>query len=295
MAQCTVKGLRCSTCERMSRSRSHRPSRIPTDGERFNEELLVDLCDLVDVRGNRYWWFVAVDQHTDCTVIAPCASHESQAFVKKIFKHWTPWAGPRTYWCVTESGVWEPLRFSQKNSRCQGLRCKPQQPILRGRRVESNRGSQPSRKWRARRVLQHQVAGRSAMSVVSYEVAHALNQRAGRLGILPATRVFGQRKKVHGELTKHGEVVPHPKVVDEGDELARRFIIRTSAREALEEPAASEAIRRAAATRSRPMETFEPSTLCFFYRHHPGKRAERAMRGRYLGPVALIGPHGRSS
>ena len=42
----------------------------------------------------------------------------------------------------------------------------------------------------------------------------------------------------------------HPKVVDEGGELTIRFIIRASAREALEELAASEAIRRAAATRS---------------------------------------------
>ena len=33
-------------------------------------------------------------------------------------------------------------------------------------------------------------------------------------------------------------------------------------------------------------------SLCFFYRHCPGKRAEAAMRGRYLGPAALIGPHG---
>ena len=88
------------------------------------------------------------------------------------------------------------------------------------------------------------------MSVVSNEVAHALNQRAGRLGILPH-EFFGQRMKVYGQLVEHGEVVPHPKVVDEGDELARRFIIRASAREAFEEHATSEAIRRAAATRSR--------------------------------------------
>ena len=57
--------------------------------------------------------------------------------------------------------------------------------------------------------------------------------------------------KVYGELMEHGEVVLHPTVVDEGDELARRFIIRASAREALEEHAAAEAIRGAAATRSR--------------------------------------------
>ena len=64
--------------------------------------------------------------------------------------------------------------------------------------------------------------------------------------------------KVYGERTEHGEVVSHPEVLDEGDELARRFTIRASAREALEEHAASEAIRRAAATRSRPMKRSTP-------------------------------------
>ena len=97
-----------------------------------------------------------------------------------------------------------------------------------------------------------------------------------------------QGKKVYVVL--HATVV-----VDEGDELARRFIIRASAREALEEHVAAETVRRAAAARSRPMKTLEPSTICFLHRHHPGKRTETAMRGRYLGPTALIGPHGRSS
>ena len=115
------------------------------------------------------------------------------------------------------------------------------------------------------------------MSIVSYEVAYALNQRAGRLGILPATRVFGQRMKVYGELMEHGEVVPHLKVLDEGEELARRCIIRASPREALEEHAASVPIGRAAATRSWPLKTSEPGTLCFFDRHHPGKRSQTAL------------------
>ena len=70
------------------------------------------------------------------------------------------------------------------------------------------------------------------------------------LGIPPATRVFGQRKKVYSELIEHGEVVLHPTVVDEGDELARRFIIWASAQEALEEHAASEANRSLAPSAS---------------------------------------------
>ena len=75
--------------------------------------------------------------------------------------------------------------------------------------------------------------------------------------------------KIYGELMEHGEVVLHPKVVDEGDELARTFH-HSGVRARREEHAASKAIRRAAATRSRPMKTFEPGTLCFFYRHTSG-------------------------
>ena len=87
VAQRAVICMRCSACDRMGGPRSHRPSRIPTDGERFNERLFVDFCGVVHVRGNRYWWLVAVDQHTDFLVTAPCPSHESQAVAKKMFKH----------------------------------------------------------------------------------------------------------------------------------------------------------------------------------------------------------------
>ena len=40
---------------------------------------------------------------------------------------------------------------------------------------------------------------------------------------------------VYSELVEHGEIVPHPTVVDERDELAKRIIIRVSAHQALEE------------------------------------------------------------
>ena len=101
VAQRAVKCPRCSTCERMSRTHSHRPSRIPTDGERSNGKLFVDLCDMVDVRAHRSWWLVAVDQHTDYTVIAPCSSHESQALRRRFSN--IGFGGPdsRMHWCAT--------------------------------------------------------------------------------------------------------------------------------------------------------------------------------------------------
>ena len=237
-----LKCMRCSACERMIEPRSHRPSRIPTNGQRFNEKLFVDLRDVVDVCGSRYWWLVAVDQHTSCTVIATSPSHESEVVAKTIFQ--TLDSVGRT---PRRTGVRRrmrpgSLRDFHCTTLCQELRCEPQLHIFRGKRMELSGGSQPSRKWRARRFCNIQeLAGKSATSIVSYEVSHALIQRAGRLGIPPVTRLFGQRMKVHGELMEHG--VHHPTVVDQGAEQGRRFIMRTSSREALEEHVASKAIK----------------------------------------------------
>ena len=99
-------------------------------------------------------------------------------------------------------------------------------------------------------ILQHQAPGRSAMSVVSYEVAHALNQRAYHSGV--RARCFGRACRFRSDQESSGNTIP-------------------------------------------AHEKFESGTLCFFYRHYPGKRAEAALRGRHLGPEASIGPHGRSS
>ena len=88
------------------------------------------------------------------------------------------------------------------------------------------RVEQPSRKWRTKRFCNT----KWRVSVVSYEFAKEGPRRTD-----------GTR-----------EVVPHPNVVDARDELARRFSIRASAREALERHAASEAIRRTTIWDPRP-------------------------------------------
>ena len=181
--------------------------------------LRVHALYVVDVRGNRYVWLVAVDQHTDYTVIAPCPSHEGQAVARRFSNTGLGGQDLLTCWCATESDSWELLRFSRKLS-------------VSGTQVQTTAAYSPWQKGRVEQriatikevsgkmILQHQVAGRSAMSVVSNEVAHPLKQRAGRLGILPSYTSFWPANE---GLMEYGEVVPHPKVVDEGDELARLF------------------------------------------------------------------------
>ena len=87
VAQRALTCLRCSTCERMSRPRSNRPSRIPTD-ERFNERLFVDLCDPVDVRGGS-WQLIST----------PTVPVKRQAVAKKMFKRWIRCAGLQELRC----------------------------------------------------------------------------------------------------------------------------------------------------------------------------------------------------
>ena len=132
---------------------------------------------------------------------------------------------------------------------------------------------------------------RSATSIVSYEVSHALNLRARRLGHSPQSHEFWPANEGPRRTDGTWVGVPHPTVVDEGAEQGRRFIICTSAREALEEHAASEAIRRAAATLSRPIRNIRaPVPSVSFTDTNLANEWKR-----YLGLAALVGPHGRSS
>ena len=200
------------------------------DGERFNERLCVDLRDVVDVRGNRYWWLVAVDQHTDHTQIAPCPSHESQAVAKKIFKHWTPWAGPPDVLvCDGERSLGASEIFTENLCvKDPGANHSSIFSVAEGSSRAKDRNHEGN-------VGQNDFATPSGG-----EERHVSCQPRGCQNAEPkswegwafstATRVFGQRMKVYGELMEHGEVVPHPKVLDEGE-----------ARETLEEHAASKA------------------------------------------------------
>ena len=86
---------------------------------------------------------------------------------------------------------------------------------------------------------------------------------------------------------EHEEVVLHPKVFNEVDELARIF--HYSAREAMEEHVASEAIRRAAATRSWPMKTFEPGTFLLFFSPTPPRQTSGHSNARTVSGTRGFG------
>ena len=84
--------------------------------------------------------------------------------------------------------------------------------------ITAAKSPQPSRKWWARRFCNTKWRGGAPFQLSATRLPTRWTKEQGGWAYLRATRVFGQRMKV----------------VDERDELARRFIIRASAREALE-------------------------------------------------------------
>ena len=69
----------------------------------------------------------------------------------------------------------------------------------------------------------------------------------GISGISPCLMLFGQRLKLYGELYANGEPAGrHPDGDDPESVLARRFRIRTSARQAIERHFAKELVRKTA-------------------------------------------------
>ena len=119
----------------------------------------MDLCDVVDVCGSRYWWLVAVDQHTDCTMIAPCSSHESEVVAKKNFQ--TQDSVGRTSERIGVRRRARPgsLRDFHGKTLCQELRCKPQLHILRGRGIELSKRIATIKEVAGKTILQHQGIG----------------------------------------------------------------------------------------------------------------------------------------
>ena len=112
----------------------------------------MDVCDLVDVRANRYGWLVAVDQHWIRWAYLhgslEGAEERAELFtIRMLVKCVLSW-----YVCGTQVQTTAAYSLWQKV------------------RVE-----QSSRKRRTKRVCN--IDWR--MSIVSYEVVHALNERTG--------------------------------------------------------------------------------------------------------------------
>ena len=94
LAQDIAKKLRCSTCARMSRPATIRPSRIPSVGTQFNEMVYVDLFVISDAKGRTFWFMLVIDQFTDFCAVQSVKSHKSEHSFKCLDRCWCSWAGP---------------------------------------------------------------------------------------------------------------------------------------------------------------------------------------------------------
>ena len=144
-------------------------------------------------------------------------------------------------------------------------------------------------------VLHVGVKGEKEAKTAGIEVVSAINQRPGQHGVSAAMMLFGQKLKLYGEIYADGEPYHH---IDSapGSELARRFLIRSAATQSVEHHHSKEAVRLAAAARTRVIKKVDTGEYVFFYRNYPSKAAIRlqSQRGYWLGPAIVIGEQGHN-
>ena len=271
-----VKCMRCSTCERMSRPRGHKPSRIPMDGERSNERLCVDMCDVLDVRGNGHWWLVAVGQHTSYFVVAPCLSHESQAVATKTFKHGIRWAGPPDVLvCDGERGSGASEFFTEKLS-------------VSGTQVQTTAAHSP---WQKGRVEQRiatikEVAGKTSHVSCQQRGCPRAEPKSREVEHPPRDTSFWPANEMeHGESfsirrwwTKDSQTFHHSGVSARG--LGRTCCFGSDQKSSWHTFPANEDTR-----------AWYP---LFLLQTPPRQTSGNGNARTILGPAALIGPHSRS-
>ena len=82
-----------------------RPAKVLQIGVQFNETVLVDLMDVMDAKGQRYWIMVVVDLFMDYNAVKVVKSHDAIKLFRCFEKCWSSWAGsPDTLVSDNESG-----------------------------------------------------------------------------------------------------------------------------------------------------------------------------------------------
>ena len=123
------------------------------------------------------------------------------------------------------------------------------------------------------------------------------NSREQIRGFTPIQHAFGRNPDVTGRLIPRPDQLPDDLVVENASEDFHRVArARAEAEKSLCDWQAQQRINRAMNSRSRPLATYSPGDLVFFWRTQEsgqGRRAPSSKHGRFLGPARILATEGR--
>ena len=94
VAQSLCRYLECHTCAQLTKPKTPRPGKVPTDGVQFNEVVQMDLFHIHDAAGTQAWFMATVDLATDYVTVRRCGDHTSAGLWQAWGDSWLSWAGP---------------------------------------------------------------------------------------------------------------------------------------------------------------------------------------------------------
>ena len=289
-----VDWLRCSSCAQSARPRSHRTCRIPPCDIQFNDQVLLDCCQIKDVHGKGFWFLCMLDRATMYHTIDLMDNHTPESLLRAFRSSWKNAFGPPKEITIDQERGFIGPEFSEPlHDECTVVTSIGGQAHWQHGKIERHIGI--LKEMVVRVVKANQVAGPEKLQLACRECTRAKNSLIREHGFSPEQLVFGQEVRREGELWANGEPVAyHPGVGDRGHHLALVMRTRLAARKAFVEAQAQDMLHRTVRNRTRAWKEPKIGDLCFFYRENR-KTKDKGVVSGWVGPAQVVGLQGNGN
>ncbi|CAK0841380.1 unnamed protein product, partial [Prorocentrum cordatum] len=293
-----VKGLICGVCRSQQRPSARRPAHLHFVQD-FGDDVGFDCFELKDVDGKSYWYFSIVDLATTFHVATLIDCHTSQEFAAAFERCWASWAGvPDRVHFDMEKGFGGALSelFQSFNT--------VQLPIAGQAHRQLGRVERQGAWWKelAARTIEHSsIRGEDEMRTLAIMVSGAKNSLRRRAGFSPAQWVLGRDPKMPGDVVDDTANYSAHSLAANGENIRRRYAIRTAARESFMRMQNDDQLRRAMLARARTVATpLSVGEMCYVFRQVKKKEQREqhnrnAKKGIWRGPCVVIGHQGENT
>ena len=282
--------IRCVSCAHSSKPRTHRTTSIPPCSITFGDEIHLDCICVHDSNADAHWYMSILDRATSYHIIELLRDHSPSELNKAFDRAWTKWAGPPLRVSVDFEGGFRGKDFWNKVGEA-GASLVSIAGTAHWQAGKVERHNQTIKDMLRTVIRQTGVKGREEMKKVAREVSWAKNTLTREHGWSPVALVFGKEPRVFGELHSQGEPHSfHPRVGDEGSDVAKRMRYRYHAKIEYIRSQARHMLARTAHNRVRKMTNPQIGQLVFFWR-----AMRRKEPSRWVGPAYIVGLQGNNA
>lgn len=289
-----VGWLRCVSCARSQRPRTHRTVRIPPHDIQFNDQIMVDCFHVKDPKHEGHWFMSMLDRSTMYHLVTPIPDHSPQTFIKVFMRDWAKWAGNPVEISIDLERGFGSQEFADVMGKA-GTAVVPIAGQAHWQHGKIERHGAIVKTMLTKVLSQNDGVTPEEVGWLANEVTMAKNMLVREHGFSPAQLVFGKEPRLYGEIEANGEPCGfHFSAGEPGTQLAKRMRFRTQSRQAYVNAQASAMLSQTARNRTRPWKEPQIGDRCFFFREVRSKHTKGVVK-KWLGPALVVGVQGQSN